>query len=76
MTTYHSIVNCYENKGYKLLDASNGLNWVYMYKVEQLREKINLMAWYNCSPEEVNHVSMDSYHLMEILEDLGYKITK
>jgi hypothetical protein len=73
--TYHEVVKCYEDKGYKLLDASNGLNWVYMYKVEQAREKVYLMAWYNCSPEEVNHISLDSYHLIEILENLHYKIS-
>lgn len=71
--TYEDVIIEYKKDGYKILAESNGLNWVYMYKVDQVRKNVSLVAWYQSSGEVQYISNIDDYLLMDILDEMGYK---
>lgn len=71
--TYEDVVIEFKKDGYKILSKSNGLNWVYMYKVDQVMKTVSLVAWYQSSGEIQYISNIDDYLLMDILDEMGYK---
>lgn len=75
LKTYEQVVRKYRDDGYKVLDESNGLSWVYMYKVDKIRDQVTLVAWYESTGEVHRIANLDSYLLMDVLYAMGYKVS-
>ena len=66
--TYEEVVVHYKAQGFDILDESNGLSWVYMYRVNKIRRQVDLIAWDESSGKVQRIPRIDSYMLDEMLE--------
>jgi hypothetical protein len=68
--TYEEVVDVMVNAGYSILDFSNGLSWVYFYKIDKIRKMVTLAAWYRSDGELQRISNIDDFLLMDILKEL------